>query len=247
MDASVIPIFVGFDAREAVAYHTFCQSVLEHASRPVAFIPLHRPMLDDFDGQRDGTNAFIFSRYLVPMLCNYKGWALFFDGDMVCREDIARLWAYSEEYIDKAVCVVQHDYRTKHRRKYVGSSIESANVDYPRKNWSSVVLWNCAHFANRWLDRGTVAGAVPADLHRFSWLRDDQIGALPADWNHLVGEDPPGPAHVYHHTLGVPGLKHYADDPASWHWHSALLRSLNCCGEDPVRMVTRAQERIGEL
>ena len=247
MDSSIIPIFVGYDPREAAAYHVFCQSVLETSSRPVAFIPLHKPLLENFDGQRNGTNAFVFSRYLVPMLCNYKGWAIFCDGDMVLRNDIWELWDYQQVYIDKAACVVRHDYQTRHPKKYIGSRLEADNVDYPRKNWSSVVLWNCAHFANRWLNRRSVAGAVPADLHRFSWLQDDQIGELPHDWNHLVGEDPPGPAHLYHYTTGVPGLAHYADDHASWHWHTALLTSLGCAGEDPLRMVTRAQQRIGEL
>ena len=31
---------VGFDQRESVAYHTFCQSVIEHASLPLTFLPL---------------------------------------------------------------------------------------------------------------------------------------------------------------------------------------------------------------
>ena len=247
MDKDIIPVFVGYDPQEAVAYHVFCQSVLEKASRPVAFIPLHKPLLENFDGQRNGSNAFGFSRYLVPMLCNYKGWAIFADGDMVMNRDIADLWDYQRPFMDKALAVVQHDYQTKHARKYIGSKMESPNVDYPRKNWSSVVLWNCAHFANRWLDRSTVAGTDPADLHRFSWLSDAQIGELPPDWNHLVGEDPPGPAHLFHHTLGIPALSHYADDPASWHWHASLLRSLQCAGEDPMRIVTRAQERIGAV
>ena len=247
MDKDLIPVFVGYDPREAAAYHVFCQSVIEKSSRPVAFIPLHKQMLDGFDGQRNGTNAFIFSRYLVPMLCNYRGWAIFCDGDMVMDRDIADLWEYQNVFIDKALAVVQHEYSTKRPRKYIGSKLESDNVDYPRKNWSSVVLWNCAHFANRWLDRGTVAGADPAELHRFSWLNDTQIGSLPPSWNYLVGEDPPASASLYHYTTGVPGIKHYADDHASWHWHTALLTSLGCAGEDPVRMVTRAQERIGEL
>src|SRR5688572_30347830 len=109
-----IPLYVGYDPREAATYHTFCQSVLERSSVPVAFIPLHAPMLGNFDGQRDGTNAFIYSRFLIPYLQNYRGWALFADGDMACIDDIAKLWALRSEHLfNKALCVVKHDYKTR--------------------------------------------------------------------------------------------------------------------------------------
>ena len=247
MDSAIIPLFVGFDQREAVAYHVFCQSVLDYSSAPVAFIPLHKPLLKDFDGQRDGTNAFTVSRYLIPMLCDYKGWAIFADGDMVVTSDIAELWELRNDNIGKAVCVVQHDYKTKHPRKYLGSLLENDNVDYPRKNWSSVVLWNCGHFANRWLDRASVAGSDAALLHRFGWLTDDQIGKLPSDWNRLIGEEAPSSAHLSHYTLGIPGLRRYADCFGSWRRHTSFMRSLHCGGENAVRMVERSTEIVGEL
>src|SRR5689334_17602665 len=113
-----IPLYIGFDPREAAAYHVFCQSVIERASVPVSFHPLHKPMLQNFDGQRDGSNAFIYSRFLIPHLQSYKGWSIFADGDMTCLDDIANLWALREEnFFNKAVCVVKHDYKTKHKRK----------------------------------------------------------------------------------------------------------------------------------
>ena len=87
----MINIFVGYDPREACVYHTFCESVIEHASGPVSFTPLHSPMLNDFDGQQDGTNAFIYSRYLVPFLQDYTGWAIFVDGDMHVNADVYEL------------------------------------------------------------------------------------------------------------------------------------------------------------
>src|SRR5690606_36000298 len=93
-------------------------------------------------GQRDGTNAFIYSRFLIPYLQNYKGWALFVDGaDMIVKGDLAELWALRDKA--KAVQVVKHDYRTKHPRKYVGTQMEADNRDYPCKNWSSVMVINC--------------------------------------------------------------------------------------------------------
>jgi len=90
-----------------------------------------------------------------------------------------------------------------------------------------------------------VRDAPPSFLHRFEWLRDQDIGALPADWNHLVGEYPPASPALHHFTLGVPGIKHYADDHGSWMWHSALLRALASAGENPGDIVNRAQERVG--
>jgi hypothetical protein len=206
----MLPIYVGYDPRESVAYHAFCQSIISRASQPCAFIPLHRPMLSNFDGQQDGTNAFIFSRYLVPYLSGYRGWAMFADGDMVCRDDIVKLWNLRDEQY--AVHVVKHDYRTQHARKYVGTSLENDNVDYPRKNWSSVILWNCGHPSNRILSREYVAEAGGSVLHRFQWLAEYEIGALPVEWNHLVGEyTPNASAKLAHYTLGIPSFPHYAD------------------------------------
>ena len=236
----MIRLFVGYDEREAAAYHVFCQSVIQTARFPVAFYPLHNPMLRGFDGQRDGTNAFVFSRYLIPILCDYKGWAIFCDGDMVVTRDISTLWDYRKEYANKAVAVVKHDYRTKHKRKYLGSSLESPNVDYPRKNWSSVILWNCAHPSNAALTHAYVADSKPQDIHRFNWLKDDEIGDLPPEWNYLVDEQGPASAALYHYTLGVPGLKHYSDCHGCWDWHQALTNALECGGENHAEMVKRA-------
>ena len=247
LDSSVIPLFVGFDQREAVAYHVFCQSVLDYSSAPVAFIPLNKSMLHNFNGQRDGTNAFTVSRYLVPMLMGYEGWAILCDGDMVVTQDLKELWDFRIENADTAVCVVQHSYQTKHPRKYLGSTLENFNVDYPRKNWSSVVLWNCGHPANRWLDSISVSESSPSRLHRFEWLTDGQIGALPSDWNRLIGEEAPSSAHLSHYTLGIPGLRRYADCFGSWRWHTSFMRSLHCGGENAVRMVERSTEIVGEL
>lgn len=238
----MIPLFVGYDPREAAAYHVFCQSVLEHASVPVQFIPLHKPMLANFDGQRDGSNAFIFSRFLVPELMNFQNtWAMFADGDMVMLDDIAKLWA--ERNCTKALMVVPHQYQTKHPRKYVGSPLESINVDYPRKNQSSVMLWNCGHYANRILSRTFVEEAGGAFLHRFQWLRDDQIGHLGDEWNRLVGEQETDGARLLHYTLGIPGFRHYAKGDDAVPWHQTLMRALRVEGETPTAMVADSEDR----
>ena len=139
----MIPIYVGYDSGESVAYHVFCQSVISKASVPVSFHPLSLNMLDYKETHTDGSNAFIYSRFLVPHLQGYQGWAIFCDGDMILNADIAELWALRDPYM--AVQVVKHDYKTKHHTKYLGAK----NEDYPRKNWSSVMLINCSHFAWR--------------------------------------------------------------------------------------------------
>lgn len=215
-----IPIFVGFDQREAVAYHTFCQSVIEHVSVPVAFHPLALRTLPQYtERHTDGSNQFIYSRFLVPSLMNYKGWAIFVDGDMVCRSDIAKLWAMRDP--NKAVMVAKHEYRTRYPVKYLGAP----NVDYPRKNWSSVILWNCGHPANFVLLPGMVEAAAGKYLHRFAWLDDSLIGDIPLSWNWLAGEYPANDAHLIHYTIGTPCFAGYRDFDMAEHWHAAHRRA----------------------
>jgi len=218
-------IFVGYDPREAVAYHTFCQSVLEKASAPVSFVPLAANTLAgvyERTTPHDGSNAFTYSRFLVPFLCGFDGWALFADGDMVCNADICDLFSLADA--SKAVSVVKHDYKTKHPVKYLGAP----NPDYPRKNWSSLVLWNCGHPANEVLTPQMVETMSGAYLHRFMWLKDDLIGTLPKTWNHLVGEYPKHKAALHHYTLGIPAFDDYADCDNADLWHAAFERATWC-------------------
>jgi lipopolysaccharide biosynthesis glycosyltransferase len=223
-----IPLFVGYDPREAACYTTFCQSVIDHSSVPVAFTPLHSPMLAGFDGQRDGSNAFIYSRFLVPALMGYSGWAIFVDGDMVVLDDIAKLWAERENhYFDKAVVVVKHDYKTRNPRKYIGTPMEADNVDYPGKNRSSVMLWNCGHYANRRLSPQFVQESPGSFLHRFQWLEERQVGELPTQWNALVGEQDISAASLLHYTCGAPGFAHYAHCDGARHWHKAFKNATH--------------------
>jgi lipopolysaccharide biosynthesis glycosyltransferase len=225
----MITCYVGFDPREAAAYHVWTQSVIERSSQPVAFIPLHGPMLQNFDGQQDGTNAFIYSRFLVPFLCGYEGFALFVDGDMVVLEDLAKLWALRDT--TKALQVVKHDYKTKHPRKYIGTPMESDNLDYPGKNRSSVILWNCSHPKNRRLTRELVGEAGGQFLHRFSWLNDEDIGELPPQWNALALEQDISCASLIHYTLGIPGIEHYKHCDGAEHWHRAKRNAMHVIGE----------------
>ena len=222
-----IPLYIGFDDREAIAYHVFCQSVIEHASETIEINPLASNMLNGFDGQRDGTNAFIYSRFLIPALRDFGGWAIFCDGDMLCQADIAELWNLRDDRY--AVMVVKHNYKTKAKLKYIGTSMESPNQDYPGKNQSSVILWNCSHPANRVLTPDRVATESGSWLHRFSWLTPEQIGEIPITWNWLVNEYPPNiSAKLLHYTLGVPAIPHYADKDHAQEWSQATQRMMRC-------------------
>jgi hypothetical protein len=223
----VIQVFAGFDGREAVGYHTFCQSVIERASAPVNICALSLQGLRKVykAGQRDGTNDFIYSRFLVPYLMGYSGWAIFVDGcDMLCLGDIAELWAMQDPF--KAVQIVQHDYKTKNPRKYLGTPMEADNEDYPKKNWSSVMLMNCAHYNWRGITPESVESSPGSYLHRFSFIADRYIGALPMEWNWLADEYGPNErAKLVHWTCGMPGFDAYRGAAHSGSWHITNARA----------------------
>ena len=215
----MINLFIGYDPREAVAYHVCANSVIRHASAPVAFTPLALKGLQGYaETHTDGSNQFIYSRFLLPHLMGYKGWAIFVDGDMLLRDDIAKLWALRDE--SKAVMCVHHDYKTKMETKYLGAK----NQNYPRKNWSSVVLWNCGHRANAGVTPEFVMAATGAQLHRFTWLSDDLIGEIPKVWNWLPDEFGPNKeAKLLHWTLGTPCFHEFAHAPMAEEWHREKL------------------------
>lgn len=218
---------VGFDQREAIAYHVFCQSIVDKSSQPVQFLPLASNNLSDYkEAHTDGSNKFIYSRFLTPYLMCFSGWAIFADGDMVCQADISELWALRDE--TKAVQVVKHDYQTKASKKYLGNK----NENYPRKNWSSVILWNCAHPANSVLTPDFIQDKPGSYLHRFSWLDDELIGGLPIEWNWLAIEYPENyGAKLIHYTLGTPCFKDYAQESMSDTWKEVFERTnegLDC-------------------
>ena len=223
-----IQLFCGFDEREEVGYHAFCSSVIEHASVPVSITPLSLKSVERVygAGHRDGTNGFIYLRFLVPYLMGYQGWAIFADGaDMVMQADIAELAALYDPF--KAVQVVKHSYTTKHPRKYVGTAMEADNGNWPRKNWTSLMLINCGHYAWRDLTPEKVATLPGSYLHRLSFITDEtRIGELPAEWNWLADEyGANGDAKLLHWTCGIPAFEHHKSAPMSYVWFKANARA----------------------
>ena len=217
-----INLVVGFDQREAIAYHVFCQSAIESSTMPLQITPLALNLMNNYsESHVDGSNTFIYSRFLTPSLMGYKGWAIFADGDMVCRDDLAKLWSMKDS--SKAVQVVKHDYKTKATTKYLGNK----NENYPRKNWSSLILWNCEHHKNLILTPEFIQGQTGSYLHRFSWLNDDEIGELTPEWNWLAIEYDENPnAKLVHYTLGTPCFREYQSSSMSSEWLKVYKKTL---------------------
>jgi lipopolysaccharide biosynthesis glycosyltransferase len=220
----MINIFIGYDHREAIAYHVCANSIIRHSSKPVSLTPLALTTLQNYEEKHtDGSNQFIYSRFLVPHLMNYTGWAIFMDGDMLVRDDIEKLWALRDE--TKAVQVVKHNYKTKLSEKYLGAK----NEDYPRKNWSSVILWNCGHPANAVVTPEFIQTATGAQVHRFTWLTDELIGELPIEWNWLPDEFGANQeAKLLHYTLGTPSFYDFATTPMGDEWHRERIYTDYC-------------------
>ncbi len=219
-----VKLFCGFDAREAVGFSVFANSVIAKSSLPVEIIPLTEQLGRKLGIATDGTNAFTKIRYAIPAICGFSGHAIFADGiDMLCRSDIAELWGLRDEW--SAVQRVAHDYSTQHPRKYLGTHLEAENKDYPMKNQSSLMIFNCGHYANRLLKPAYIAKTPGADMHRFHWISEKKwLTELPKEWNHLVGEDKPNPdAKIAHFTLGIAGFNAYRGVEFADEWRAAWL------------------------
>lgn len=199
-------MFIGYDPHERAAVNVLADSLVQHSSLPLAVTPIVARQLKGVltrPRQPNQSTEFSFSRFLVPWLMDYQGWAIFMDCDMLARSDIAELWALRDEQF--AVQCVQHDHVPGETVKFLGE-VQSA---YPKKNWSSLMLLNCSRCTA--LTPDYVNTATGLELHRFHWLAGDhEIGAVPEGWNHLVAVQDPAKAEaapLLHWTLGGPWFK----------------------------------------
>ncbi|HYD58627.1 MAG TPA: glycosyltransferase [Burkholderiales bacterium] len=203
----MLRVFIGYDPFESAAFYTLAHSILRRASVPVSIAPLMQTQLKGLYTRPRGpteSTEFSLTRFLVPALSEFRGWSVFMDCDMLCRVDIAGLQEEIDRQKDKAVLVCKHDYVPKTERKF----LDQVQTKYPRKNWSSLMAMNnerCAALAPEYVN--TASGL---DLHRFHWIGDEAIGALPLEWNWLVGEYDYSPsAKIVHYTLGGPYFDAY--------------------------------------
>lgn len=230
----MLKVFVGFDRREIPAYQVCVASLVERSSIQLDVTPLVEPHLRAMGlyrrphQKRNGqlwdvisdapmSTEFALTRFLVPHLAGYGGWALFCDCDFLWRADVAELLALADPRY-AAMCV-KHDHRPVEEIKMDGQ----AQVPYARKNWSSLMLWNCCHKALRPLNLRNINGAAGRDLHAFWWLQEDQIGALPEAWNWLEGWS----SHdiepkAVHFTRGTPDMAGYEAVPFADDWRAVL-------------------------
>lgn len=229
-------IYIGFDPRMVDAYAVARGSVTRRLITPV---PVHGLVLDDLRAKglytrptqiRDGrlwdaisevpmSTEFAIARFLVKELAGPDSWALFMDSDFLAFANPEGLFALTDE--SKAVMVVKHRYEPGHREKMDGQ-VQSA---YPRKLWSSLMLINTSHKANRALTVEYVNSAPGRDLHAFKWLKDEHIGEIPAEWNYLPGvSDPNITPKFVHFTEGLPSMTGYHDCEYADAWRDELYK-----------------------
>lgn len=222
-------IWIGRDRREEAAFNVARSSLLKHLSETIPVHALELPALkasglyqrpteekdgrlidvlskrEDFDGSMSTDHA--IGRFYVPHLAS--GWALFMDGDMLVRSDIASVFDGLDPA--KALYCVQHDHRPTNSVKMDGQ----VQTQYARKNWSSFMVFNCEHPSNKALSLSLLNSAPGRDLHRFCWLSDEEIGSLDSTWNWLVGYSEPK---VVHFTSGTPDMPGYENVPYADEW-----------------------------
>jgi lipopolysaccharide biosynthesis glycosyltransferase len=228
-------VWVGFDPREAAAFAVARHSIATRLKTP---IPIRGLVLADLKAQglytrptsiRDGrmwddiseapmSTEHANARFLVPHLAQ-SGWAVFMDGDMLVRTDLKRL--FDECDSDKAVMVVKHDYRPPEGMK-MDNQVQS---QYARKNWTSMIAFQCEHPANKALTVELVNTVPGRDLHRLCWLEDKYIGELDPKWNFLVGySDRSIDPAIAHFTSGLPNMTGYENSDFADEWWAELNR-----------------------
>ena len=201
-------------------------SLESNSTIPVNVLPLNRSELRDqgvYTREQDPKQSteFTYCRFFVPYLNDYKGWALFADDDFLWLGDIAKLL---ENVDDKyAVMCVKHRCLPTTKVKLAGRKQEN----YPRKNWSSMVLYNCGHPANAKLTPDVINSQPGSYLHRFSWINDDSlIGEIDHEWNFLVEWYKPYPdgrmPKAIHYTEGGPWFPDYRNTDYGKIWFEYL-------------------------
>ena len=220
MEINNLNFFIGYDSKEDIAYRVCKNSLLRKSSINLKIISLKIDELiakNFYHRAKDplASTEFTYTRFLIPALMNYKGWAIFCDCDFIFLEDIANLFKDIND--SKAVYCVQHDYKPKERHKMDGQK----QTIYPRKNWSSFIVFNCEHPSNKKLNIDLVNSESGSFLHQFKWLSDDEIGSLDERWNWLEGwtsNSNKSFPYAVHYTRGGPWFDEWQDVEFAKEW-----------------------------
>lgn len=217
----MIPVFIGYDEVEEGAFWTCASSLLAHSSEPLQITPIKRTTLPLKRARHPKqSNEFAFTRWLIPYLQNYSGCGIFVDCDFLFMDDIAKLWFLRDT--EKAVQVVKHPWDTfKEGKKYLGTE----QTVYPKKCWSSLMLFNSEHPDCAKLTPEYIDAAEGLHLHQFEWTKEENVGELPADWNYLVEHSPSSTnVRAVHYTEGGPYFQAYKDTEFATEWWDAYRR-----------------------
>ncbi len=219
---SNLNIYIGYDSKEDIAYRVCKYSILKRSSAnlKVTSLKLYELVTNKMYSRSIdplASTEFTYSRFLVPVLNKYKGWAIFCDCDFIFFEDVSKILENLDN--SKAVYCVQHDYTPKEKHKMDGQK----QTIYPRKNWSSFILFNCSHPSNKKLSIDLVNSETGSFLHQFKWLKDSEIGSLDERWNWLEGwtsnHNNKKPFAV-HYTRGGPWFDEWQDVEFANEWIS---------------------------
>lgn len=199
-------VFVGYDSREDIAWQVCRHSLIRNSGTDVSVIPLRQKVLRElglYTRPHDlgASTEFSLTRFLTPYLAAQSGWVVFCDCDFLFTTDVREVFEGLDR--SKAVYCVKHDYTPAYRVKMDGKK----QAVYPRKNWSSFMVFNCDHPDVQALTPEVVNTATAAYLHRLEWISDESaIGGLDLDWNFLDGEyaKPGYTPRVIHYTNGGP-------------------------------------------
>lgn len=205
-----LKIYVGYDSREDIAWQVCRFSLLRHASASLEIHPLKQKTVRELGlytrGPDKASTEFSLTRFLTPYLAAHDGWTIFVDCDFLFTTDVLKVLEGADAA--KVVHVVKHAYTPANAVKMDGR----AQTAYPRKNWSSFMLFNNAHPAVKALTPDVVNRESPGFLHRFVWIPDDElIGELPLSWNFLEGEypKPEKTPNAIHFTNGGPWFSNW--------------------------------------
>ena len=193
-------VHVGFDSRHREMYD-LCTGSIRHYCKDAVIKPNSSSNVPAYNrpSKDNESTTFVYSRFYIPYCSFWSGWAIFCDGDFLWQDDVNKLWEQRDDRY--AVMVCKHNYESKIKTKAFGHVQEN----FPRKNWSSLIMWNCAHPSNRVLTPEYCNSAEPKQLHRFLHLQDKEIGGLDLRWNWLVDEyDYTESAGALHFTNGGP-------------------------------------------